>query len=69
MSTVHDLFIGGHIKPLRHSPLKMTEIDEDHSVVKDQPAIGAHVLPFDDSDTVIRVKCPSFCFAFSYVDN
>ena len=64
MSTVHDLFIGGHIKPLRHSSLKMTEIDEGHSVVKDQPAIGAHVLSFDDSDAVFKVKSPSFCFAF-----
>ena len=62
MSIVHDLFIGGHIKPLRQSLLKMSEIDEDHSVVKDQPSMGAHVLTFDDSDALLKVMCPSFCF-------
>ena len=61
MSTVHDLLIGGHIKPLRHSPLKIFEIDEDNSVVKDQPNMGAHVLTFDDSDALLKVVCLSFC--------
>ena len=61
MSTVHDLFIGGHIKPLKHSPLKMSEIDEEHSVVKDQLNMGAHVLTFEDLDALLKVMCPSFC--------
>lgn len=60
MSTVHDLFIGGHIKPLRHRPLKLSEMDEDHSVVKDQRTIGAHVLTLDDSDAFLKVMCPVF---------
>ena len=62
MSTVHDLFIGGHIEPLRHSPLKLSEMDEGRSVVKDQRTIGAQVLTFDDSDALLKVMNPNFCF-------
>ena len=60
MSTVHDLLIGGHIKPLRHSPLKISAMDKDHSVGEDQLNVGAHVLTFDDSDALLKVMCPSF---------
>ncbi|KAL8790243.1 MAG: hypothetical protein Q9195_006466 [Heterodermia aff. obscurata] len=38
----------------------MSEIDEDHSMVKDQITIGAHVLAFDDSDALLKVRGPRF---------
>ena len=66
MSTVHDLFIGGHIKPLAHSPLDLSELDESHSGIKHQLSIGAHVLTLDDPDALLNVMCPSFLF-FSFL--